>query len=377
MLAPAAQSSVITASGWWPFANRHRSYVGIDIGIDHLEIAALGIRSERSSKTRRAVSLAWRSSWGFELPIEQGNSPPPNWVDLIAERLADRLPRCLDGDRNHCVISLPLPWVHYQMSDVSELDATQQQCDAMFSGSLFQCPAQVRHWPVVPGGEARMVAATADDAASRIAEVVSSVGYQVEAILPHGVALIHAATELTSVQPAAVAILEFSGGLVSVEEQSACGLSRYLPACDLAVDRRPYLDELEPWLQQIASEINATFRYADRLGGAVDPDAPLLLCGRVAEVPGVDSLLANLLRRPVANWRYAGRSRPRCARSAGVAHDVNKRSIEQQSGGVQLGQVSSRLNAVQKSDVGVAVALSLAFSAVDFDGSWRLGAKSK
>lgn len=377
MLAPAAQPSVITASGWWPFADRHRSYVGIDIGVDHLEIAALGLRSERSSKTRRTGSLAWRASWGVELPIEQSATPPTNWVDLIAERLADRLPRCMDGDRNHCVISLPLPWVHYQMSDVAELDTTHRQCNAMFSSSLFQCDAQMRHWPVALGGDARMVAATADDAASRIAEVVSSVGYQVEAILPHGVALIHAATDLTSVKPAAVAILEFSGGLVSVEERSACGLSRYLPACELAVDRRPYVSELEPWLQQVASEVTATFRFADRLGGTVNPDLPLLLCGRVAEVPGVDSLLANLLGRPVANWRYAGRSRPRCSRSAAGCPDPEQRSIEQTGSDTDFGELNRHLNPVQLSDAGVAVALSLAFSAVDFDKSWRMGARSK
>ncbi|MCP4887443.1 MAG: hypothetical protein GY904_12610 [Planctomycetaceae bacterium] len=74
----------------------------------------------------------------------------------------------------------------------------------------------------------------------------------------------------------------------------------------MAEDRRPHVSELEPWLQQVASEVTATFRYAGRLGGTVNPDLPLLLCGRVAEVPGVDSLLANLLGRPAANWRYAG-----------------------------------------------------------------------
>ena len=309
--------------------------------------------------------------------IEQGDSPPPDWVDLVAEQLADRLPRCMDGDRNHCVISLPLPWVHYQMSDVSELDSTQQQCDAMFSNSLFQCAAQVRQWPVVSGSDARMIAATAEDAASRIAEVVSSVGYQVEAVLPHGVALLHAAAELTSVQPAAVAIVEFSGGLVSVEEQSACGLSRFLPACHLPADRRPCVDELEPWLQQIASEVNATFRYAARLGGTVDPGAPLLLCGRAAEIAGIDSQLATLLGRPVANWRYAGRSRPRCADSQHGFPDSEEEWLSQQDSGLPSGQIGQRVDEVAVSDAGAAVALSLAFSAVDFDGSWRSGARPK
>lgn len=145
----------------------------------------------------------------------------------------------------------------------------------------------------------------------------------------------------------------------------------------MAEDRRPHVSELEPWLQQVASEVTATFRYAGRLGGTVNPDLPLLLCGRVAEVPGVDSLLANLLGRPVANWRYAGRSRPRCSRSAAGCPDPEKRAIEQTGSDTDFDELNRQVNPVQLSDAGVAVALSLAFSAVDFDKSWGMGARSK
>lgn len=315
MLAPTATSTTSPSSGWLRFARRHTSYVGIDIGIDRVRIATLGMQRQKSSDLYASHSLAWKSNWSFSLPIDPASPPPANWVDQVVENLVDQLPRCVDGDRNVCVMSLPLPWIHYQTTPSTEIAEARQQCDAMFSSSLFQSSAHLSHWPVVESGDQLVIAATAEHAASRLADAVSSVGYRVELILPHGVALLRSAPSLTLLRPGAIAVLEHAGGMVAVAKDSECGLCRNLPGCNLPVGRQPYLDELERWLLDIASEIHATFRYASRLGGTVDPESPVLLCGGVAEIVGVDSFLATSLGRPVATWRYAGSSRP--GRAAG------------------------------------------------------------
>ncbi len=340
MLATAARSTMSPVMDWFRFSRRRTTFVGIDIGIDGVNVATFGYAGD----PMESPALSWTSHWGFSLPVDPMAAPPSNWVDLVVDHLADRLPRTIEGDRDVCVISLPLPWVHYQVSSESERDLARQQCNAMFNASLFHCPAHLTYWPAALGGDKWMVAAIAEQAASRIADTVSSLGYRVEAILPHGAALLHAAPQLTSLRPAAVVALELAGGLVAVAEQSSCGLARHLPPCQLPTGRQPYLEELEPWLQEVASEVNATFRYASRLGGAADPKGLVLLSGAVAEIAGVDSVLASMLGRPVAGWRYVGRIRP---------------------------HLESRADSMPVTDAGVALALSLAFAAVDLDDSRR------
>jgi hypothetical protein len=218
----------------------------------------------------------------------------------------------VDADHNHAVISLPLPWIHYQTTSESEIAATQSGCDAMFAASIFQSTAHLSRWPVVAGKDQYLLAATAESAACRIAESIAGIGYHVQAILPHGVALLGAAPTLTSLTPSAVLLLELSGGLVALRNDDGCGLCRNLPACSIPAGQQPFLEEIEPWLQEITSEFNATSRYAARLSGEVDRQSPILICGRAGHIQGMDAALATMLGRPVAVWRYAGRARPHC-----------------------------------------------------------------
>jgi hypothetical protein len=286
-------------------------FVGIDIGIDRVKIATFGSRYDQPRTFAGQSSLGWISQSEFLLPVDPQSPAQPDWVDLVADYLADRLPRCIEGDRNNAVIALPMPWIHYQTTPESEIAASQSQCDSMFSSSMFQSKAHLSKWPVVAGKGHYVIAATAESAACRVAESIASVGYQVQSILPHGVALVHAASALTSLTPSVVLLLESSGGLIASCDENGCGLCRTLPARRTQSEDQRFIDELEPWLQVIASEVEATSRYVDRLNGQVDRQSPVLICGRAAQIDGVDAALASMLGRPVATWRYAGRMRPR------------------------------------------------------------------
>lgn len=286
-------------------------YVGIDVGIDRVNVSVLGSGQEPDRSPGGKTSFGWLSHCEFRLPVDPNAPIRPDWVELVADFLADRLPRCIEGDRNCAVISLPTPWIHYQTSPQAELAASQSQCDTMFSTSIFQSSAHIARWPVVSGKSQYMIAAISEAAACRVADAVTSVGYRVRNILPHGVALVHAAPALTSMAPSAVLMLETSGGLIAACDDRGCGLCRTLPPCRAQCDDPDFLDELEPWLQLIASEVAATSRYVRRLNGDAGSKSPLLICGRAAAMGGVDEALASRLGRPVAAWRYAGRMRPR------------------------------------------------------------------
>ena len=323
MLVSATRSSSLSSLPWW---RRRANYVGVDIGVDRVTIATLDVHSSSD-----AAKISMGPSWRFGLSIDPSGEPPSDWVDRVCIELSDKLPRCLDGDCNVCVISLPLPWIHYQVCPASELASVREQCDQMFASSLFQSGSYVRHWPAGANSECTMVAATADQAASQIAGAIANVGYRVDAILPQGVALLHAAKPLTSLRPSAIVLLEPTGGLVAVSEPSSCGLCRSLAPFSSSGERALQLDELEPWLQETSSEIEATLAYALRSGSSVDTESPLMICGELAGHPGVDSLLAGLTHRKVATWRFAG------------------------AGSNAEGEAAS------------AVALSLAFAAIDSD----------
>jgi hypothetical protein len=311
MLATATRSS---AADSIPLLRRFSSgctrYVGIDVGIDRVNVSVLGSASDSPKSRTAKKSCGWISQSEFRLPVDPQAPIRPDWVDLVADCLADRLPRCVEGDRNNAVIALPTPWIHYQTTSQAELVASQNQCDAMFSTSIFQSGAHIARWPVVTGKSQYMIAAISEAAARRVAESIASVGYRVRNILPHGVALVHAASSLTSLAPSAVLLLETSGGLIAARDEYGCGLCRTLPPCRVQPSGHYYLDELEPWLQLIASEIKATSRYVSRLNGPVTAESPVLICGGAATIDGVDAALASMLGRPVATWRYAGRLRP-------------------------------------------------------------------
>ena len=175
------------------------NHVGIDIGIDSVKVATLG-----SPMDSRGSSVQWSAQSEFQLPVDPMESAPEGWLQLVIEQLHERLPRSVPGDQNRAWISLPLPWVHYQTSIGEELETNRVQCNEMFQTSLFQSNAHCVHWPIGPTSGTRILAATAEDAALRIADAVARNGYVVKGILPHGVALTAAATTLTSLDPAAV-----------------------------------------------------------------------------------------------------------------------------------------------------------------------------
>lgn len=284
-------------------------YVGIDVGIDQVRVATFGIK-QSSARSHDDVACSWLSQSEFQLPIDPQSPPPRNWVDLVVECLEDRLPRCVDGERNDAVVSLPIPWVHYQTATESDIATSQSQCDAMFTSSIFQSPAHLTNWRVTSETAQYVIAATAESAACRIAGAITSVGYRVQNILPHGVALLMAAPSLTTLKTTAVLMLELAGSLVAMRNEHGCGLCRNLPACESTNSENLYLDQIEPWLADIASELDATCRYVERLSGSSDNESPILLCGRAAQIQGVDEALASMLGRPVAAWRYVGRTRP-------------------------------------------------------------------
>lgn len=291
---------------WFRPRRDRAKYVGIDIGVDRVRVATFGVPNQGTR------SLRWVSQSEFALPIDVEEAPDPSWVDVVAHELRERLPRCVDGDLCNAVVALPSSWIHYQTTSTADLEATKSQCDSIFSQSIFQSPAHSVDWPIVVGKDQMMVAATAEHAACEIARSISSVGYRVNGIMPHGLSLLHNAAALTMIKPSAVLLLEFTGSLIAFSDGTGrCGLCRNLPACHLPLSSSPFADEMEPWLQDIANEIKATTRFVRRLGNQRDNATPVLICGSAASVPGVDEMLASLLGQPVATWRYAGRMRPR------------------------------------------------------------------
>ncbi len=311
MPTPTALSSVSSGIPWLRrFVRDKTRYVGVDVGVDHVRVATFGTKHDSQGGADRAA-FSWLSQSEFPLPVDPQLPPQPDWVDLVVDCLRDRLPRCVDGELSAAVVALPIPWIHYQTTVEADISTSQSQCDAMFATSIFRSNAHLTKWRVTADKEQYVVAATAESAACRIAEVISEVGYRVQNILPHGIALLQAASPLTSMTPSAVCLLELSGSLVAMQNEYGCGLCRNLPACDLATGERIYLEQIEPWLQEIATEVNATCRYAARLSGGLDAQSPVLICGRAAQIQGVDAAIATMLGRPVATWRYVGRSRPR------------------------------------------------------------------
>ena len=304
-----------------PFAQAKSSFVGIEIGVDSVSVAAFAFKPSLKGK-RESGSLQWRTDYRFSTGIDPLSDPSPQWISRTIDALVSRLPRCVEGNENIAAISLPLPWVHHQVVLGTELESSQSQCDAMFGNSMFQSDAHLSHWPVVglqhgqPNQDDQyVVAATAEQAACQIAQAIQEVGYRVESILPHGVALVQAAVPLTSVQAQCVVYCNRTGGIVAMNNGSSCGLCRVLPAVPAQVIRdidenRLALHDVRPWLSDIAAEINATIRYSNRANMQKDASEPILICGDIVSIPGVDVVLAKLTNQPIATWTYRGRKRP-------------------------------------------------------------------
>jgi len=284
-------------------------FVGIDIGVDQVHVASLGVPSNQDNQS--AESLQWLTRSKFALPIDPYGPPGHDLVDTVCETLRECLPRCIDGEHQYAAIALPLSWIHYETTPIAEIAQSQVACDAMFGGSVFQSHAHLNHWPVCEDSSQQIIAATAENAACRVAQTIARIGYQVQGILPHGEVLIHAAEELTAVKPSVVVLLQPFGGLVATVNLGRCGMCRALPACNATDGPVDSVERIESWLETVAKEITATLRYVERLEGGDSSDRPALLCGEIAKIPGVDEALATLLEQPVATWKYAQWIRPR------------------------------------------------------------------
>lgn len=322
---PALQSKPSAASRFsWlrPRRDEPRSrYVGIDIGVDDVRVVDLGAQHSdvRGSQQRKNRSLRWLGCHRFELPIDPIQAPPGDWVDRVITTIIQRLPRSVDGNQNIAAISLPLPWVHYQVVTAAELDATRAQCDAMFSSSMFASRSHLAYWPLnskpeLEPDDPMLIVATAESAACEIADAISEVGFQVEQIVPRGVALINASSDLTGCDPECVVMLNQTGGMVAMNSPDGCGLCRLLTALPNNVQAESRasglsLAGIRPWLSEIADEILATIRYARRSRSGSEMK-PVFVCGDIAALEGVDELLATRIDASVARWRYAGKARP-------------------------------------------------------------------
>ncbi|TWU59894.1 hypothetical protein Poly51_01670 [Rubripirellula tenax] len=306
-----------------PRLHRRLRYVGIDIGIDRVTVAMLGwIQHD----PKQEGTIGWISRTQFIVPVDPSAQPKSDWIDRVVETLTSELPRCLDGHRVIATLSLPSTWVHYQTVAANELATTKRQSDEMFRSSIFKSDSHVTHWPVVQGNDSRLVAATGAAAAARVAKAVADVGYEIGTILPAGAAMMHASS-LTSMTPSSVILLDPIGGLIALSsatlpEPPTCGLCRTLPTCTTGKASPQFVDELEPWLGEVAAEYEATCRFATRNGAKLSATSPILIGGRLAHIDGVAATLATLTNRPVAPWRYAGRFRPSDATVVNRNHDA-------------------------------------------------------
>ena len=307
-------------------------FVGIDIGSRKITVATMCVEKSKSGR-RNSKSLAkrWKSCHTTEIDLDPNSNPSPEWITTTIEATINGLPRCVFGENNIAVASLPLSWVHHQVVSGKDLEHSRHQCNELFRQSMFESDAHIGHWPIVglEHGEPNeddqfLVSATPSRGACQIAEAVSRVGYSLHSILPHGVALVESAKALTGIDPHAVAMLQIDGGCVAVSHSSGCGLFRTLPQVPVQIlrdagNRCLTLDEVRPWLSDVAAEITATIRYSERanMGGK---DAPILLSGDACQIPGLDVVIAKLTNRSVARWKFNSLRRPdRRTQSSGQA----------------------------------------------------------
>ena len=297
-------------------------FVGIDVGIRHASVVSLVVDKRSLTQKSQPANLRWRSSHKVQIGVDPTSAPSPEWISTTVEALLNGLPRCVDGENILAFISLPVPWIHYQVIAGRDIEGCRVQCDEMFLQSVFQSDAHLSYWPVVglqfgePNEDDQfVVGAIAKRAACQIAETVANAGYNLHSILPHGVALIQAAESLTGMEPRAVAMINRDGGCIAVNNLSGCGLCRPLPAIPVQILRQAgnkplILDEVRPWLSDVAAEITATIRFSERTNMVDQKDSPVLICGEACQIPGLDEIIAKLTNQPVARWQFNSLRRP-------------------------------------------------------------------
>ncbi|QDV43344.1 hypothetical protein Enr13x_31990 [Stieleria neptunia] len=299
------------------FSQHGTAYIGIDVGEHNVRVATL------RSSDRPGNEHAWVSRHQFALPTERDQDMTPQWLQEVLTSIHQRLPRCIEGESNVAAIALPIAWTHYQTVVGNDIPQARHRCSEMFRQSVFQSDAHLCHWPVVgvhhghPCGEDQyVIAATAEQTACQITDIASANGFNVQSILPHGVALAHAAESLTGIDAQAVLWLGHASVLVSVRHQTGVGLTRTLPSLPEQIleldqpDRPLDAHTLRPYLTEIATEFRATARYAARADMGGVSTKPLLIAGPLAEIQGVDEIIATLTETPVAIWSYSGPQRP-------------------------------------------------------------------
>lgn len=295
-------------------STRKKSCIGIDIGSREVRVACLEFASGQEPPTR------WRSSHRF--PIPDGELSPER-LESLPSFIASALPRCVDGEFNTTAISLPIDWTHYQIVAGNELGLSARRCDEMFAASAFQSFSHQCHWPVVgvhhgrPSREDQyVIAAISKRLVCEIATEVAQVGYQVASAIPNGVVLAHAAPTLTGILPQLVVWLGRESALVAVRHQSGVGLVRVLPSVPQSIldaecrDRPLDRFALRPYLADVANELSATIRYAARVDMNQPSDRPILVCGPLAEIAGIEETIAKVAAMPVAIWKYQPPIRP-------------------------------------------------------------------
>lgn len=293
----------------------NEKFVGIDIGTDRVQVASFS----PDWQTNNPIAN-WESQFRFSLPIDPQDPAPSDWVQVVADRLSDRLPRLVDQQQVNAFVSLPAGWTMFQCVAPDDLEATRCNCSAIFESSLFQSPASLTHWPANSKGNRHQVAAVASSAATQIAVAIANVGYRVKSIVPQIVAVLQAAEASASIKPAAVIQIEASHATLAIATPDGCGMCRQINAPDFAMKHSVYdtaysdetltIGDLTPWLETIVQEFDSTIDYSERIGVQVIANRPVLICGSLASLPQLDAMLANLLGRSVSVWQYGSKERP-------------------------------------------------------------------
>ena len=344
---------------WRPsqwFSPKADRYVGVELGHDRVRVAALGF--DRAMPT----TLKWYTWTEFELERLSSEMDFDQWLNAALRTLDRRMPRCVDGESTIASLTVPSSWMHYETAVSKEISSVTSRLNGAFMESRFHSAAEVKHWPINVSDERNLVVAVARDPIVKISESLSQIGYTINTVLPHGVALIHAASAMTGIQPAAAVSIDSGCGLIAVASDLGCGLCRTLPMLDLAESGSEDLDPLDAawqaWMEQIANEIDTTLRFAGQDSDASDPSHPILLCGNHAGFRGVDERLAYLLNRPVALWQYQGQHRPKNTHPAtdsdGLQNDLGSGSRHQ-------------IGLDGHNDASRSVAISLAYAAANSD----------
>jgi hypothetical protein len=319
------------------------NFVGIDIALPSVRIAVLEpTGDDRWHHKCPMRSLRLRSTHRIDLPFDGYAVLTPERVTQMVDTLHDQLPRCVDGEHNATVLSLPQSWIHYETRKCEALSESQRSCDAIFQASAFRSRAHLSHWAIAECSEHHVVAATSEATACAIAEVLSRLGYRVDSIVPHGVALIDAMQPMTTLAAGSIVVLSRVEGIIAVVSGERCGITRSLPNCPRELQFSHDIDVLVPWVDVVADEIDATFRYASRHGTNDPKGSVVMICGDLASVDGIDEVLANRLRRPVARWCFAHRA--------------------------AFGRASLDSEDREPDDAGNAIALSLAYAAASSAG---------